>query len=302
MYPADANLITSLLDIHVSPPGANDEPQVLEILEAGTGHGALTLHLARAIHAANPLTYETEPGTRTHPHLLGPSNSQSLKMTHRRAIVHTVDIQSRYSAHAKCIVKGFRQGIYYKNVDFHVDDVSKWIDQQVLARGQVLQDDRAFLSYIVLDMPNAHLHLAKAASALITNGSLLVFNPSISQIMTVVGMIKQQHLPLILDTVLELGHHMTGGREWDVRSVVPREQLKSTGGSNSMSTPFKAKESSGSGVEARDQKQRYGSIENNIHESQDTMQESQMVCRPKVGGRVIGGGFLGVFKKMQNKP
>ncbi|KAF1815387.1 hypothetical protein P152DRAFT_183853 [Eremomyces bilateralis CBS 781.70] len=52
IYACDANLIVSLLDIHVEPPSAeNDAP--FEVLEAGTGQGGLTLHLARAIAAGN---------------------------------------------------------------------------------------------------------------------------------------------------------------------------------------------------------------------------------------------------------
>ncbi|KFX96568.1 hypothetical protein V490_03275, partial [Pseudogymnoascus sp. VKM F-3557] len=56
VYPADANLIVSLLDLNptVPDPSSSSPSPPLEIFEAGTGHGALTLHLARAIHAANP--------------------------------------------------------------------------------------------------------------------------------------------------------------------------------------------------------------------------------------------------------
>ena len=49
------NLIASLLDIHASPLTSYPGPPLLEILEAGTGHGGLTLYLAKAIHAANAL-------------------------------------------------------------------------------------------------------------------------------------------------------------------------------------------------------------------------------------------------------
>lgn len=55
MYPADANLIISLLDIHPPiDPEVHTRNGPLEIFEAGTGHGALTLYLARAIHGLNP--------------------------------------------------------------------------------------------------------------------------------------------------------------------------------------------------------------------------------------------------------
>ncbi|TPX08747.1 uncharacterized protein E0L32_009809 [Thyridium curvatum] len=57
IYPADANFIVSLLDINLPVPGEDpdaDAQPPFEIFEAGTGMGSLTLHLARAIHGANP--------------------------------------------------------------------------------------------------------------------------------------------------------------------------------------------------------------------------------------------------------
>lgn len=59
IYATYASTMTSLLDIHVEPPSVENDPErtgapSFEILEAGTGHGSLTLQLARAIAAANP--------------------------------------------------------------------------------------------------------------------------------------------------------------------------------------------------------------------------------------------------------
>ena len=57
LYPKHCAIITSLLDISLPCPGEDpqfDQGPPFEILEAGTGHGALTLHLAREIHGANP--------------------------------------------------------------------------------------------------------------------------------------------------------------------------------------------------------------------------------------------------------
>ena len=46
--------MVSLLDLHVDLLASQNGAQPpAEILEAGTGHAGLTLHLARAIHAAN---------------------------------------------------------------------------------------------------------------------------------------------------------------------------------------------------------------------------------------------------------
>ena len=52
IYPRDASLIVSKLDLHPDRDPNQRTPEAssdrLEILEAGTGMGGLTLHLARA--------------------------------------------------------------------------------------------------------------------------------------------------------------------------------------------------------------------------------------------------------------
>ena len=96
-------MIVSLLDIHVdtfSPGPVKEAP--LEILEAGTGHGGLTLHLSRAIHAANPPlpsvsssvvseVQEEEDDVNLGESMsdLQDSNVESWKAT-RRAVLHTL--------------------------------------------------------------------------------------------------------------------------------------------------------------------------------------------------------------------
>ncbi|KAF2084286.1 hypothetical protein K490DRAFT_49530 [Saccharata proteae CBS 121410] len=154
IYPNDANLIVSLLDIHATPPTPLDDPNAdpFEILEAGTGHGALTLHLARAIHAYNtpppvasaptsptsetqspedtpdPLEDATYDGTTTD-HTAEANPLETWKSS-RRAILHTLDISNHHARHAKKVIRGFRRGLYAGNVDFHVGDVSDFIRQR----------------------------------------------------------------------------------------------------------------------------------------------------------------------------
>lgn len=111
--------------------------------------------------------------------------------------------------------------MYSNDIEFHLGDVSEWIDQQTNNRG-LDKKDPSFLSHILLDMPNADQHIEKAASALHVNGSLLAFDPSIMQIMAIVEIVKRRYLPLRLDRVVELGSNMTGGRGLDVRAVKPR--------------------------------------------------------------------------------
>jgi tRNA (adenine57-N1/adenine58-N1)-methyltransferase len=126
----------------------------------------------------------------------------------RRAIVHTLDISSKHSKHAKKIVEGFRGGMYAGNTEFHVGDVSEWIADQKAKRGT----EEPFLTHVFLDLPNADQHLTNVAPSLHVNGMLAVFNPSITQIADCVEAIREQKMPYLLDQVIELGAGTI--REW----------------------------------------------------------------------------------------
>jgi tRNA (adenine57-N1/adenine58-N1)-methyltransferase len=297
IYPSDTNLIVSLLDIHVDRPSSIvDDSPPLEILEGGTGHGALTLHLARAIHAGNPplptfTSYssneESEDPVYQGDSLadLQDSNLEFWKKS-RRAIVHTLDISKQHSKHAKKIVEGFKGGMYAGNVEFHVGDVSPWLEQQKALR----KTEDPFLSHVFLDMPNADRQLASVAPVLHVNGVLAVFNPSITQIVDCVETIRKHKMPYLLDQVIELGAGTI--REWDVRAVKPRATIKKADEGTSPETltpeelidPVK-------GQEARDDEL-----------TEDTANDDNkwaMICRPKVGQQVVGGGFLGLWRRME---
>lgn len=292
----------SLLDIHVDRPstGLNTEPP-LEILEAGTGHGALTLHLSRAIHAGNPPipTAPSYSGSQDEPEdavYLGESLSdlqhsylESWKQS-RRAIIHTLDISPKYSQHAKKIVQGFRHGMYAANVDFHVGDVSNWISKQKVSR----RTEQPFLSHVFLDLPNPTHHLANVAPVLHVNGLLAVFNPSITQIAECVEVIREHKMPYLLEQVVELGAGTI--REWDVRAVRPRATLHESN-ADAPSAPSVNKTSSDSQA---DQAARDDEPETALSKEKEGEEEKWvMVCRPKAGQQVIGGGFLGLWRRME---
>ncbi len=290
-------------------------PPSLEILEAGTGHGALTLYLSRAIHAANqniPHSDTMRDSTRTkddgpivvNDDLAGSINKgeldpQILPYEHekdqREAVIHSIDVVGKRTKSAAKMIRGFRKGMYRDAVEFHVGDVSEWIDTQFTKRKS---EESPFLSHIILDMPSTDRHIEKAASALKVNGSLIAFNPSITQIVSIVDVVKRQYLPLQLDRVVELGQGMTGGREWDIRAVNPRASIKArdqvrsipmeSGGVASASRPFDDRCSDGDS--AATEGQHHGEAESPSAEDKNW----EMVCRPKVGERLVGGGFLGV--------
>ena len=307
-------------------------PPSLEILEAGTGHGALTLYLARAIHAANTPQLEGKANLgspKGHSSTWSDSDTTVDEDSHgsktvnegavgyareerpgklykhsedqRRAVIHTVDLSSKRSASGKRIVEGFRHGMYTSDVEFHVGDVSNWIDEQILSRSSSLKVE-PFLSHIILDMPSSEHHVRKAASVLHVNGSLMAFNPSIGQIVAIFDMVKRQCLPLLLERVLELGPSMTGGREWDVRLVKSRDET-SSGFAEVAQLVNDRDEGTSDDDPQRDAVVKAAESEKPDHEETQALGKQdtgwRMVCRPKVGQRVLAGGFLGVWKKMK---
>lgn len=283
IYPADANLIVDLLDLHVVPYSGNTPPndgnERLEILEAGTGHGALSLYLSRAIHAANPTPPEDQ------------NDEQALsewKAT-RRAILHTIDSSAKFSKHASAIVAAFRRGMYHANIDFHATDVSAWTAKALTERGQ-----RPFLAHAFLDLPNADTHLGIVARALRTDGCLIVFNPSITQILDCVRRIREEGIGLEMENVLELGvNGGSGGREWNVRAVKPR-------GKKVVDEESDDGEMAAGIVESSDGEVDGPPREEAVREESNASDDWKTICRPKVGDRIVGGGFLGIWRKRRD--
>ncbi|KXH46990.1 tRNA (Adenine-N(1)-)-methyltransferase [Colletotrichum simmondsii] len=301
IYPQDANLIVSFLDLNLPVPGEDldfDAGPPVEIFEAGTGMGALTLHLARAIHGANPplpprlrdalctAPYarntlrkevasdegaEKEEDKEVHkavPHALDIEDPElaALYKEHlasRRAILHTLDVNPTSSRMAHGLVRHFKRGLYLSDVDFHVCTIRSYLASRLAQNG-----GEAFLSHVILDLPASQDYADLAVKALQPDGKVVIFFPSITQILDFVVWAKDTEQPLVQDRVVELqtstsGDDMfqdgTGGRNWDVKVVNIR----------------KAIERGETGAAARG-----------------------IVCRPKVGSRVVGGGFVAVFTKL----
>jgi tRNA A58 N-methylase Trm61 len=298
VYPADARLIVELLDLHPNPSNESNgyQDDKLEILEAGTGHGALTLYLSRAVHCSNSPLPAASSSSDT-------EDSVEVWKRNRRAVIHTLDISEKYSLHARNVVKGFRHGLYFHNIDFHVTDVASWLRKELTSRSS-----NPFLSHAVLDLPNSNTPLTDVAQALRVDGTLVVFNPSITQITQCATEIWGKKIPLELERVVELPTNgEAGGREWDVRPVRPRATLKVEASRNNDEGPEGLEdEAEGKGL----------TDDSGVEDLLDSVEESgeervgaprkkesegwQMVCRPKVGDRIIGGGFVGVWKKQRN--
>jgi hypothetical protein len=293
-------------------------PEPLEILEAGTGHGSVTLHLARAIQAANPpvpnldmesggSSVEESSETALESGISGNQYTSQIWQdwrNSRRAIVHSVELSSTYSKHAeRKIISGFRRGLYWPHIEFHVANVKDWIDSQLEQR-----NNTSFLNYVFLDMPSSHRYLRAATNAMRENALIAIFVPSITQIGECIREIKANALPLRMEKALELGEGISNGRLWDVRLAFKRakdpvEQSEiivsmendvdesigediDTQGETSVSTSEDDRSSAISGVQ---------SIQGVSEE------EPVMICRPKVGERVIGGGFVGLWRRIPSQ-
>lgn len=206
-----------------------------------------------------------------------------------RAIIHTVDVSSKYSQHAAKIVGDFRRGMYLRNVNFHVGNVSEWIEQQMHARGP-----RPFLSHVLLDLPSSHNHVGTATSALHVDGKLLVFNPSITQINSVVQYIKAKRLPLQLERVVEVGPSMTGGRIWDVRFAKPRALIKGVDENVTFVKCANADQAVKDDAKA-------SCLDDGEEEQPHDQKSFEIVCRPKSGTRISGGGFVALWSRNRTR-
>lgn len=232
IYPHDAAAIVSLLDLHPTRPGEDDggedDGDALEVFEAGTGMGSLTLHLARAVHAANaPVSPRLRralcDATLAAP--LAAAEDQAALDAYRaarRAVVHSLDCNAAHLAAAHRLVRNFRRAQYLGAVDFHGGSVADFFAARPPGAPR--------LAAAVLDMAAAHEHAGPVAAALRPDGLLVVFQPSVSQVAEVQAWAARTAQPLRLERVIELPttattdgvHDGAGGRLWDVRVAAPR--------------------------------------------------------------------------------
>ncbi|KAJ2658666.1 hypothetical protein IWW48_003905 [Coemansia sp. RSA 1200] len=186
IYPKDAAAIVSMLDVG---PGDN-------VLEAGTGNGSLTLHLARAVGSAGR--------------------------------VYTVERNPDTSAHAKMLAGRFQRGRLLGSVAFHVGELSEVVSgidgsnsgsgiQNGLVNGPLPGFDA-----IALDMPTPWTQLPLVARRLRTDRFCVCYLPNMSQVIDLVR--ECRPWPLLVEDVLEVQW-----RSWDVRTTAVRSGNNSSG-------------------------------------------------------------------------
>lgn len=266
IYAFDAQAIVTLADLHIDYPDPPEEEggkiTPLQFLEAGTGHGSLSLAISKALHPANALShYANDPNL-------------------RGAVLHSVDCNSSHSITGKRTVKGFRRGMYLNNIEFHIaespsnwvesEEGKDWIERELTSKklkninkDEDSDESNAFLSGVFLDMPNYHVELLKLAPYVKTGGFIIAFCPSITQITDAIDAIAEENerlSKLEIPSSLHLEHERTiqlldgaggGLKEWDTRRIV----IRATG-------------------------------------------KIGYSVRPKVGVRTVAGGFVAIWRKM----
>ena len=157
--------------------------------------------------------------------------------------------------------------------------------------------------------------LEVVSRSLKVDGLCLVFCPSITQIVACVKEIKEKALPFQIENTIEIGQLAgVGGRNWDVRAMRARS--------------FERREKLGKGGKALDSGAIDGEavtlaseVDSNT-EGSDVMEGAEgdvvvdidgreekplklseeegwnMIARPKASGRIMGGGFVGMFRRL----
>lgn len=298
IYATYAETIVALLDIHNEPPSLENDSRksgpTFQILEAGTGHGSLTLQLARAIASANPppsedikpraskLTKyrageEIDEGDNN-----GESDALNEWLKQRRAVVHTVDIDPLNREHADKLIRSFRNAAYWPHIDFYAGNVKEWAAEKLSSTEQ-----QPFLDIVILDMPGVEEYISSVVGAVKSGGQLLVFVPQITQVASCVQEIVGNDLGLKLEKVVELGDGISNGRLWDVRLA----DLRNTRLSKFAKDGAEHEPDSEAELNIVDGRQPTKSAVGTI---------PPMVCRPMVGETTRGGGFVALWKKVQS--
>lgn len=154
-----------------------------------------------------------------------------------------------------------------------------------------------FLSHIIIDTQSSHKQIELASKYLLPGGKIITFNPSITQIGECTELIKRLDLSLDQETVLELGQNISGGKVWDVRAVTPRIEERRIEQARLKEAKRRVVESADEGQAEVDALSSVEAVEEEAAKKAVEEQKFVMVCRPKVGKLIIGGGFLGVWRK-----
>ena len=298
IYPDDAGVIVGLLDLL-------SEGEV-RVFECGTGHGALTLFLARAVHSNSNFHAEEE--------------GEGEGGEKRKPTIYTLDISARHSEHARKIVEGYRGGMYSRDISFHVGTPKEFFDvlpstllpTSSLSTSEEEGVNKRIFTHAILDHPSSHTSLPIVSKHLLPAARIVLFAPSITQIIDAQRVVRQEGLPLLLERVVELGQGLSGGREWSLKFVrsraVLRREAEAEAEASSSSSPVPSSDKSeevDAVVDEEGERDESSKVEDGIPgvEIGKSEQEDEWLvsCRPKVGKVTQGGGFVALWSRIEGK-
>lgn len=178
IYPKDACSIVQMLDLE---PGHN-------VLEAGTGNGSLTLHLARAVAGGGDTVGK----------------------------VDTFDIRREHSRTAQRHVQKFSRGRYDPIVNFHVGSVGDKLVE--------MMEPQEHFDGIALDMPEPSEQIPKILPYLRNDRFIVCYLPNMTQVLALGQFIEE--FPLVMEDCLEVDWKEWEVRSTHIRSKVKEEEQK----------------------------------------------------------------------------
>ncbi|ODQ66292.1 hypothetical protein NADFUDRAFT_50212 [Nadsonia fulvescens var. elongata DSM 6958] len=287
IYPLDAHAIVGLADIHVDRPVYQEKDgklirtsPPLQILESGTGHGSLTLAISRAIHGANTFSSGTKSNNIFVDGEVQATRDHIPEQLHPGALLHSIDKSSKHSQTGSLNVKHFRRGIYYKDVKFHVaNSPADWLNS--FPSGRFRSMHKHYNQESLSEPRSTELMEPTAPSfdneeAFLSAAFLDLPSPE-DQIDSVSkNLLLNAPLIVFCPSVSQIQKTIDHVQEHGLDLIVDRvvELMPGMGGSL-----------------------REWDVRNTTIRSSG---ESAWVVRPKVGTRVVGGGFVAVFKKVSN--
>ena len=95
-----------------------------------------------------------------------------------------------------------------------------------------------------------------------------------------------------MEKTVELGMGLSNGRSWDVRVAVKKSRADPSSWSESGSDEPATQQDEASGD---------GDVETpGGPESTQKEAENVLICRPKVGLKLVGGGFVGIWRRIED--
>lgn len=178
----------------------------------------------------------------------------------RGAILHSVDRNTLHSSAGRTNVCNYKNGKFENDVEFYNSETpSTWLEDHI----KRYENSDPYLSGVFLDLPSPEAYLYDIARRMKLEATLIVFCPSVTQILQCKKVIEDSRKTCT-----------------DVESE--RQLIDLT-----LTKTIELPPGNGGGTREWDLKTVFTRESN----------ENVSICRPKVGLKVVGGGFVGVFKK-----